>query len=382
MTKKKNKGKLLFNALMFLTGAALGVAIDVLYLIPALEAGESFDTVMLTAFGYLVLLLLAYFIQLVIHEAGHLVFGLLTGYRFLSFRVGSLILVKRPEGLRLCRYALAGTAGQCLLSPPELVDGRMPVLLYNLGGVLLNLITGALFLGLSFLAPGTLPGVCLGLLALTGAATALLNGIPIHTPQVDNDGYNALALARDREAVRAFWAQMKCAEQTALGRRLRDLPEEWFQVSPEAMAKSALSATVGALACNRLLDGGDVDGTAQAIDRLLSSDSALAGVHRNLLLLDRVYCSLLREDGLETAPILEDRQMRSFRRSMARSISVLRTEYANALLGKNDPKGAEKRKIQFEKAAKAHPYPGDVASERALVALVEAKYNKRSELHE
>ncbi len=382
MSKQKKGRKLLFTALMFVLGVALGVAIDVFYLIPALESGESFWIVMLTVFGYLALFLLAYVLQLVIHEAGHLLFGLLTGYRFLSFRIGSLTLVKRPEGLRLCRYALAGTAGQCLLSPPDLVDEKMPVILYNLGGVLLNLLTGAAFLALSFLAPGTLPGNFLGLLALTGAAIALMNGVPIHTPQVDNDGYNALALTRDRETVKAFWTQMKCMEQTALGRRLRDLPEEWFQISPTAMAKSALAATVGALACNRLLDAGDVEGTARAIDRLLSSDAALAGVHRNLLLLDRVFCATVLEDGLDTASMMEDPQMRSFRRSMHGSITALRTEMVYALLVKKDPEEAEKLKIKFEKAAKAYPYPADVASERMLLALAQEKYEKRSELHE
>ena len=36
-------------------------------------------------------LLLSYFLQIVVHEAGHLVFGLLTGYQYSSFRIGSFI---------------------------------------------------------------------------------------------------------------------------------------------------------------------------------------------------------------------------------------------------------------------------------------------------
>ena len=34
----------------------------------------------------MVLIFVAYFIQAIIHELGHLVFGLLTGYKFISFR--------------------------------------------------------------------------------------------------------------------------------------------------------------------------------------------------------------------------------------------------------------------------------------------------------
>ena len=40
-------------------------------------------------------LLLANFLQTVIHEAGHLVFGLLSGYQYCSFRIGSFMWIKQ-----------------------------------------------------------------------------------------------------------------------------------------------------------------------------------------------------------------------------------------------------------------------------------------------
>lgn len=39
--------------------------------------------------------LLGYFIHIFLHEAGHLVFGLLSGYQFSSFRVGNAVLFKK-----------------------------------------------------------------------------------------------------------------------------------------------------------------------------------------------------------------------------------------------------------------------------------------------
>ena len=44
--------------------------------------------------GILVLMAAAYYLQLILHEGGHLIFGAATGYRFSSFRIGSLMLVK------------------------------------------------------------------------------------------------------------------------------------------------------------------------------------------------------------------------------------------------------------------------------------------------
>ena len=60
----------------------------------------------------------------------------MTGYKFNSFRIFSVILIKQNEKLKIKNISLAGTGGQCLMSPPELIDGKMPYVLYNLGGVI------------------------------------------------------------------------------------------------------------------------------------------------------------------------------------------------------------------------------------------------------
>lgn len=65
----------------------------------------------------LLLLVLAYVLQIVVHE-GHLVCGLLTGYRALSFRIGRVLLVKLDGLWKLRAYHIPGTGGQCLMAPP------------------------------------------------------------------------------------------------------------------------------------------------------------------------------------------------------------------------------------------------------------------------
>ncbi len=76
-------------------------------------------------------------VVIIIHELGHLVLGLMTGYRFLSYRYFSWIIVKDKVGkFHLKRYSILGTGGQCLMIPPD--QEEIPIFWYNIGGVLFN----------------------------------------------------------------------------------------------------------------------------------------------------------------------------------------------------------------------------------------------------
>lgn len=64
---------------------------------------------------------------------------------------------------------------------------------------------------------------------------------------------------------------------------------------------------------------------------------------------------------------------KKFMKSMKNFPSVLRTEYAYALLCENDTAKAEHIKAKFEKCAKTYPYPNDIQSERELMEMAELR---------
>lgn len=138
--KRRDPGKYLSILLFLVLGGVAGFAAAPL-LRQIVPPGGSLGHVLPPIAGMLALAALALWLQIVLHEAGHLVFGLLTGYQFSSFRVGSLCLMKVNGRLRIRRMSLAGTAGQCLLEPPP-DSARFPVLVYLLGGSLMNLLVG------------------------------------------------------------------------------------------------------------------------------------------------------------------------------------------------------------------------------------------------
>ena len=75
--------------------------------------------------------------SVITHELGHLIAGLLTGYRFVSFRIFSFMLVRSEGKWKIRRMSVPGTGGQCLMAPPRKKNGYYPFALYNLGGILL-----------------------------------------------------------------------------------------------------------------------------------------------------------------------------------------------------------------------------------------------------
>ena len=310
-------------------------------------------------------------IQIIVHEAGHLVFGLLSGYRFSSFRIGSFLWYRENGRLRLKRQSIAGTGGQCLMVPPALVDGKIPVVLYNLGGSLMNLLVSALLLVPFFLlGEGSFIGMFCLLTAVCGVISALLNGIPMHMGTIDNDGYNALSLGKSQEAMEAFWLQLTINDQLMQGKRLKDMPEEWFRVPADEAMKNSMVVAVGAAACNRLMDQKRFAEADTLMAHLLEIESGMVDLHRNLLIADRMYCEMLGQNRRDTVDALYTPAVKKFMKSMKNYPSVIRTQYAYALLAEGDAKKAQSLLTRFEKVAKTYPSPGDIALERELLALV------------
>lgn len=151
MNKKTKKKKIMWQqyiAVIFfmLIGAGCGILM-VEYLDPLLLSDKPLWQKFLSVAVMVAGLYLAIFLQTIIHEAGHLVFGRLTGYKFSSFRIMNFVWIKENEKIKSKRLTVAGTGGQCLMVPPEMKDGKIPVALYNLGGSLMNIFAGLVFLG-------------------------------------------------------------------------------------------------------------------------------------------------------------------------------------------------------------------------------------------
>lgn len=375
--ESKNRGNLLMMLCFMLIGAVCGIAV-IEYIDYVFGNNLSVGEILLYSIVAFFGMYIAIFLQITIHEAGHLIAGLLTGYTFSSFRLGNLMWVKDNGTIKFRKLSLAGTGGQCLMNPPDMVNGKIPFVFYNLGGSLMNLITIPICAILFFLF-SKVPFLSLFLLimCIVGFAYALMNGIPMKLGTVNNDGYNTKDLGKSPEALKSFWVQMKSMEQTSKGVRLKDMPSEWFYLPDEDEMKNSMTAVMAVLYANRLMDKQEFTDASVLIDKLLAKESGIVGLHCSLLICDRLYCELINEKNSEVIDKLYSKEQMKFMKQMRRFPSVIRTEYAYELLYRNNNDKAAQIKELFEECAKTHPYVSDIESERELLEIADeaAKYS-------
>jgi len=368
--KKKKKGGKPAVMLIFL---ACGVIAGVL--IGTLGVGGPSEEEGIFAFlsRYLlqvILLLLAYYAQIILHEGGHLIAGLMTGYRFSSFRIGSLMLLKTTKGYSFCRFSLAGTGGQCLLIPPEKsADGSYSYRFYHMGGVLMNLLTAILFF-LLWLPAGC--RFCL-YMAVIGLLTAAINGIPVKWNGLPTDGYNVIHIGKEPFALDAMWLQLKINEAQTEGTRLKDLPEEWFRIPEGADKRNAIISSIEVFAENRAMDAMDFDRAKELIDRIGNSgEYEIVGLYKTLLLFDRITIDLSERGAEADTSGWDTDQSKTFRKAMAKFPAVIRTEYAVRLLKEKDPEAAKKCRVLLGKVMKKYPLRSDTECENELLDYLDS----------
>ena len=225
----------------FLIGVCIGLVI-VIPLIAFID-GESVMTVarkvfanltmskVLVCIWALIALAIAVFLQLIIHEGGHLVAGLLTGYRFVSFRFLTYTLIRKDGRLQLRNYDLAGTGGQCLMAPPDKPLEEIDTRWYNAGGVLANIITAVLAIVLiRVLDLPNWVNILLGMMAMIGIFFAVMNGIPMKAGGVANDGCNLLQLEKDLLGKQSFCNVLEFNARNQDGETYATMPERLFYV--------------------------------------------------------------------------------------------------------------------------------------------------------
>ena len=314
-----------------------------------------------------------------VHELGHLVSGLIHGCQFISFRIASRILMRDETGrLGWKRRPLRGV--KCLMLPPQDSSG-FPWVRYQLSGlVAILLVSIPLAIGLQFVFVGWLRAV-LGSFVAASLVDVYFKAVPLQDNEGANDGMKALELWRHPSSRAAEWKYLKISA-LALNSRLKDMPEQLFEVDDEAVHNGTIGADALVLRELWAMDRHDFDEADRQLEKIRKGNCPISRRHKQLMMCDQVCIDCLMGRFSE----ITDTGLKKYMRIYDDYPPVLRTNYLIALYRNDLPaqqKIIERIKahvwnLQFPMALKSESEIMDAAqqllSQRKEVAVQEDKH--------
>jgi len=297
----------------------------------------------------------ALYLNIIIHEAGHLIFGLISGYRFVSFRIDSLTLVRSKGRFHIKKFNIPGTGGQCLMAPPKLDEnGNYPVSLFNLGGILMNLAAAILCIAAAVQNQGMVR-MFLIVFAVIGGSLFLTNGIPMKISGVANDGLNLLSMNRDEAGKRAFYVQLDVNARMSDGERLKDMPYELVKL-PESIDLISPINTGGRLyEYYWYADRHEFDKAAKVLDEFVPIWDNMIPMLRNMVAMERIYLELIGENRSEVLGKLLAEEVKLYIKRTKYDVHSRRIACGLLFSQKAEESEIIQARAAFEKVVKTNP---------------------------
>lgn len=358
-TKKKKKSQIPW--LQMLMGALIGGGFAVMIFMIT-------DSLLWFGAGFCSLLA-SFYLHTILHEGGHLVAGFASGYGFVSFRIGSVMWIRIRDKIYRKKFSIPGTGGQCLLDPPDMVDGVFPAVLYNLGGGLSNLLFSAIGAALAFGIGTVAAKVILLPFVLVGVYLAVMNLLPLKIAGIANDGYNIKSFQQDQASARAFWIQMKVNKLQSDGNRVKDMPEDYFVLPDTCDMGNPLIDALKMLSFQRKIDEKDFDGARESGEKLMK-EPGLLELYKNMLRCELLFLELIGPCRTEVVEGLYTAELKKYLKQVKGNPSSQRLSYAYAVRFAHDEKMAEKAREAFERVIETYPMEGEIQLERELMEVV------------
>lgn len=315
-------------------------------------------------------------INVLIHEAGHLVAGLLTGYRFVSFRIFSFVLLKTKIGkFTLKRSVVPGTVGQCLLSPPNVPLEKCPYKLYHASGALFNFVFSLVAMGLYlFVTPHTIVTfILLFEVAILGFPLALTNLIPAKINGLQNDGYNLFILGKNIEAKQFFNMILEINAAFCIAEKYDDVSKDLIDSIKEIDftqkdLTDGISTNLLAYQAELYFMEGNEQKTFEA-NLLLANTKGVLPLFKHEANCEVLFYEIMHNTQNVNPKIdsLYDKKLQKFVKASITNPSKLRLLYAYYRFYKKDEKTAEKIYAMFTKAVKNSAVKLEAVFESALV---------------
>lgn len=188
-------------------------------------------------------LIISLFLTVIIHEAGHAVAGILTGYRFVALSFLGIKLTRKYSRIKLS-IETPGLKGYCIMNPRTMKQNPSALIL---GGMAANLVTGILILALTAYMiwhsdSGSGAGSnCITEILIAGLSAGLANLASVLLVIFDGDGTGDAAnyreIKRDSANAEIFNRIQRIYREAEYGKKLREMDLKLF-LMPEVKDSS------------------------------------------------------------------------------------------------------------------------------------------------
>ena len=322
---------------------------------------------------FIVSLFFIFPLAIIIHESGHLVMGLLTGYRFSSFRIGKILILKQNNHLKIKKFSISGTGGQCLLIPPS-YRSNFPFLFYNAGGGIFNLLTAILVVVLiNVFNLNYVIKIILITIGIVNGYLGLINLIPLII-SLPNDGYNILSIIKDTESRYCFYAQLMISYLQTNNVRFQDMDDSLFEMPANANLNNPLNQFVLVAQIDRLQEQLKFDEAKILIEKILN-ECKLTDYYRNSLNSEYLFYLLMENANSSKVNDLYYEIEKFLKQSCKTNLSCQRTLYAYQLLAVKNDQEAQKYLNLFNQTIKTYPFTTIIETELKIIELIKEKYH-------
>lgn len=312
-------------------------------------------------------LILSFSLHIILHEGGHCIAGLLSGYRFVSFRIGNITLLRTNDKLRIKNFSIEGTGGQCLMMPPQKPINDIPSILYNLGGVLSNIIFSLIATVIFIYTTSAPVATFCVIFALIGLLIVLINGIPMKIGGVSNDGNNVLYLNKNPKAKEAFVYQLITNALIQDGTRPSELPSEYLSFDTDIDYKDPLAVNWLILTICTLIDKQEYDRAYDLLDYAMQHRKDIMQLFVNEIACELVYTALLT-GRTEQAQELYDKDLAHYVEQHKEVMSSKqRLCFALAIYIDKDIEKARKIYLEVQNRCDRYLMQGEVKMDLALM---------------
>lgn len=311
-------------------------------------------------------------LQILVHEAGHLVFGLATGYRFISFTVLNFRIYKHGKKISVGKSSVAGAGGQCLMEPAFEESNSIPYFWYNTGGAIFNLLSGIFCIGIAFIfSDGTMARTSFLLAGIIGLFFVVSNGIPMRTRVAANDAYNILSMISNSSAKRAFWRVMKINAFGATEKKnLLDFPQQWFSDLPDHNYSNPLICVFAIDRIYFLLEQQEYQKALDICNEILKAKAVL-GTYKNEALCEKQFCEMMLAVKTGSGNIAYSLKGNILKERLD-PLSSYHTIYAHAIFVLRDKEKAMQAAKDFNVKCRIDCNKGIVEHEKFMMGLLQS----------